>query len=348
MELPVRILRHASDEPLISVDGAWGAAGLNLSHWPGQRTPSELRHDLSTGCALAFARLAPARRAELARGCTAIANNHYDTDGVCALFAVRHPERALELERELLDAARAGDMFQLPSERAFQIDRVIARYAELDASPIAAQLRGLDDYARYERATHVLFEELPAMLRGELDGCRALWHEDFERLRADLAALAHAQRDDVVHLDWSVWTARPGDFASQHGSGGPGRHALFGTSSVDRALFVDPRADGTRYRFVINTLSWFELVTRETLPRPNLARLAASLNELEGTHDAELHAWRAQETSTPSPELWFGAREHELFAEHCAAMRPSRLAPATVRRCIAEALRDALVGALPE
>ena len=32
--------------PIVSVDGVTGARGLNLSHWPGNTTPRELRHDL--------------------------------------------------------------------------------------------------------------------------------------------------------------------------------------------------------------------------------------------------------------------------------------------------------------
>ena len=51
MDLPVSILEAAPREPVLSVDGTFGAAagGLNLSHWPGNTTPRALRHDLSTG-----------------------------------------------------------------------------------------------------------------------------------------------------------------------------------------------------------------------------------------------------------------------------------------------------------
>ena len=42
----------------------------------------------------------------LAADATAIVNNHYDTDGTCALFAVRHPRAALEREEALLAAVR--------------------------------------------------------------------------------------------------------------------------------------------------------------------------------------------------------------------------------------------------
>ena len=62
MDLPLTVVSARSDDLLISVDGAWGQPGLNLSHWPGNTTPRALRHDLSTGIALAFSRLSPDER----------------------------------------------------------------------------------------------------------------------------------------------------------------------------------------------------------------------------------------------------------------------------------------------
>lgn len=340
MELPVRIVDETPRDAVISVDGAFAGAGLNLSHWPGHRTPPALRHDLSTGAALLFARLDPARRRELAGEARAIVNNHYDTDGTCALYAVRYPQQALEFADGLLDAARAGDMFASPSELAFQIDVIVAAMADVERSPIASELRGLDDAERYTRATHRMFEVLPSLLRGEVEPYRELWFPPLERWRADLDELGRASRDDLVHLDCTMWSATAGSFAANEG---PGRHALFGSTPHDRVLIALPGAEGTRYRFVINTYSWFELVTRATLPRPDLTRLAAALNALEGTSNDSEIAWRNQSSATPSPELWFGTAQHGMFAEHCAALRPSVLPLARVRRALVDAQRDALV-----
>jgi len=344
MDLPIRMVREAPREPVVAVDGTFDSPGLNLSHWPGNRTPQELRHDLSTGSALLFARLAPERRAELARGCVALANNHYDTDGLCALFAVRHPARALELEQELLDTARAGDLFAFPSERALAVDAIVAAYVDPARSPIAAELAGRDSLARHQLATERLLELLPTLLTGELEPWRALWGERVARASAERAELAACLRDELVHLDWTVWTAKPSQFAG----GVPGRHALFGSTALDRVLFLQETPAGTIARFAINTLSWFDLSSRAPLPRPNLEALAAELNRLEGSAPTDEHAWRSQPTNSPSPELWFGVRELELFAEHNTALRPSRIPAATLRRVLAEAQREALVAALPQ
>jgi len=104
-------------------------------------------------------------------------------------------------------------------------------------------------------------------------------------------------------------------------------------------LAIGPQLDGTTYRFVVGTSSWFDLATRRVLPRPDLEALRARLDALEGTGPEDELAWRAQPESSPSPELWFGSAEHPRFAEHHQGLRPSRLAPAVVRREVAQALR---------
>jgi hypothetical protein len=335
VELPVRIRRAPGPQPVISVDGAWDAPGLNLSHWPGNRTPRELRHDLTTGVALRFARLSPERRAELASGCVAIVNNHYDTDGSCALFAVRHPSRALALEPALLDAAAAGDFYRLPSERAFCVDSIVHGLGDAERSPLA--LAGLDELARHQAATDLLMDQLPAVLEGDLEPWRSLWEEPLAGLRADLAALEACERDSVAHLDWAVYAAR-GPAAD---SLDPCRHALLGTTRSDRVLFLAETPAGTRCRLVIGTLSWFDLDSRAREPRPRLGELAERLNELEGSDPEGVCAWRAQDIESPSPELWFGLAEQDLFADRCPALRPSRIDPARLRREIADSLRAA-------
>jgi hypothetical protein len=93
----------------------------------------------------------------------------------------------------------------------------------------------------------------------------------------------------------------------------------------------------------LSTLSWFDLVSRKTQPRPDLAALARRLNDLERSSPTEECAWRAQDAKSPAPELWFGREGHALFAEHAPVLAPSRLEPALVRRAIADALRASWV-----
>lgn len=345
MHLPIRIVDAVVPERLISVDGAWGQPGLNLSHWPGNATPAELRHDLSTGVALRYARLSRARRDELAAGCVGIANNHVDTDGICALFAVAHPEAALAREDRLLEAAWAGDFFRVPSERAFQLDATVGGFYDEARSPWRDRFAGLGDRERREYVTVELVARFAQLLDGDLTEHADLWAPALESLRADRADLARAQRDELVHLDVAVFTAPDGARSSRvvDATPGfdPGRHALFGATQADRALVVGPRGAGATYRFVVNTTSWFDLPSGPRLARPDLARLAARLNELEGSDPASELAWRAQPTASPAPELWFGLRDAPMFAEHAPWLAPSRLAPKLVKNEVFDALRAA-------
>jgi hypothetical protein len=328
----VRLVAGGVAEPVLAVDGAFGAPGLELSHWPGNRTPRALRHDLSTGAALAFAALPPAERARLAAGATAVVNNHYDTDGTCALFAASHPDEALPRSAALLDSARAGDFFQIPSAEALALDAIVTGLTDPARSPLAPELAGLPDLARKERATAHLMEHLGALLDGDRAPYRALFEPVLARARADLAALARCARTDDATLELTVWQAPARTAAA------PGRHALFGSTTLDRALVLAAEDGGTTCRLVLGTLSWFDLVTVQKPPRPDLAGLASALNELEGTAPEDACAWRAQDAASPSPELWFGGAEVAPYAEHNQALAPSRLALETLLARVRAAL----------
>jgi hypothetical protein len=339
VELPVRILAASPAQPVVSVDGLTAEEGLHLSHWPGHRTPEPFRHDLSTGCALAFARASEEERRRRVADATAFVNNHYDTDGCLALLAARHPAAALPRAERMLAAAAAGDFFRWPDDEALAVDAIVTGLAD-EGSPLAGELAGLDDLERWERSTLALLDALPGILDGDLAPWRALWEPVLATAHLDREDLSRCQRVDAGALDLSTWTAPPGARSTRPGAErfDPGRHAFFGESEHDRALVIAPGPDGTSYRLVLSTLSWFDLVSRPRRPRPDLARLAARLNELEATEEAGLHAWRAQATTNASPELWFGVEELASFSEHNRALAPSRLAPDVVEREIARAL----------
>lgn len=341
MNLPARIVREAPAEPVVAVDGTFGARGLNLSHWPGNTTPAALRHELSTGSALLFARLAQPERERLAAGAALIANNHYDTDGVCSAFAVRWPAPALARERELCDAARAGDFFEAPSRAALALDALVHAWADPARSPLGAALEGLADHERWTRAQDDLLERLPALLDGGWRDERALWEPEVRAIEDDQADLAAARREELPALGLCVWTARAGEGSRREASVGlfdPGRHALFGASQADRALAVGPLEGGATYRLVVSTRSWFERPGHARRPRPDLEELARRLDALEGTRPEDELAWRAQPREGPAPELWFGEREIEPFAEHNGALQPSELEPERVREIVQRAL----------
>lgn len=318
---------------------------MNLSHWPGNTTPDEFRHDLSTGSALRFAKLPLAEREKLAADCVEICNNHVDTDGVCAMFAVARPELAVQHEDKLLAAAEAGDFFRPRDEEAFELDAIITACLDSERSPWIGETRDLSENERHEYDVRELVERLPNLLAGERDGYEALCTPLLEDWRSDCADLKSAALDDLAHLDFAVWTANEDQISTRTNEPteffDPGRQALWSTKFADRVLVVGPTSRGTTYRFLISTLSWFDQDGRACLERPSLSELAARLNALEETEPGrDEYAWHFQKNEGASPELWFGKAELPSFPTHASShLAFSRLEATEVRRHVLDALR---------
>jgi len=326
LQLELRVLGAAPAEPVICVDGAFGCRGLELSHWPGHRTPPDLTHELSTGCALRFARLGAPERERRAEGARLAVNNHYDTDGACALYAVLQPEAALARERELLELAAAGDFFEAPSELAVALDAAIGNLGDRARSAFARELPVLSDAERHERCYTHVHAQLPRWLAGDLVSARGLYELELDAHRADRRVVARARRSDhpqvaLTHLCIDEPLLRGSD---------PGRHALFGAGVRDRVLLSFPREGGHCHRLVVSTRSWFDLPGLARRPRPDLAALARELDRLDPRAGRDGAGWHAQASDTPSPELWFGREVLEFFRERNDALEPSGLAPQRV------------------
>ena len=347
--LPFRLQTEPGDEPVVCIDGLCGT-GLHLSHWPGNETPAHLKHDLSTGIALNFARLDAAAQDALVGDAVAVINNHVDTDGCLALLATLRPEVALGHAQLLHEVAEAGDFFRAPSERSVGLDAAIEVMLSSEHSPWRERWRGCTPQQRHEQATLEMLSALPAILDGRDSDANELAQLALLSFQSDRADLASCALDELVHLSLQVWIAPYGasstraanDISGPPRGFDPGRHAMFGTTPSDRLLVLAPGAGGVTARLLIGTASWFDHVSSAPPPRPDLAALAARLNALEGSASSDDTAWRSQKTTGASPELWFGTTDLETFQEYAGpALRPSGLDPLAIKREVVEALRAA-------
>ena len=272
------------------------------------------------------------------QGLTALVNNHYDTDGLLSIFSIANPRIALQHREKLLNWAAAGDFFQVPNEEAFCFDELVMAFADPERSPIAAQLNGLSELERYRVVTEHMLDQVPHWLENGLKDQAPIYQNALDRLRRDTATLQANPAVPLVHFDATVWTIAP-DLPEL-----PGRHAMQQSAQCDRMLLLAPDAQGTRARFWVSTLSWFELPDRKALPRPDLEALATTLNGLEGSQPEGDHAWRSQSPQGPSPELWFGKADAPLFLSHMDAyLGHSKLDPMTIKAHTVEAMRTAWV-----
>jgi hypothetical protein len=254
--------------PFLCVDGVVDG-GLNVSHWPGNRTPAHLKADTSTEMCLRLARH-PERAAWL-RDVRVVTNNHFDTDGLLSVFAVLRPDEALRHERALVQAARTGDFGEFTTPDAFKFDAVVTAF-EGDRSPIAARLRGLARAARHQAVYDELLGRLPDLL-ADAAALKDLWADDlssFMKSMLRLPAIARVREHEDARLT-VIDTPEPLD-----------RMARFNAARHHRVLTATRSGDGYVYEMAFQVFSWFETVAPPRGGRFDLADLAAALEAQEG------------------------------------------------------------------
>lgn len=309
--------------PHLSVDGMT-PHGPNLSHWPGNRTPSQWKADLSTAIGFRFARAAPDEQAAFLGDAQVVVNDHYDTDGFGALLAVLRPDVARAHEELLLAAAATGDFGTWISPRAFAIDRIVARLAAPE-SPVHGAFANLASDDERSLARYAWLLEHAAAVLDHPGGFAPLYADEAARVQGEIDAGLRGAIDRRRHPEL--------DFAAVSSREPVHRMTLNSLAGAHRVLHLQAGRGGVRARYHDRTESWFELVTFQPLPRRDLRPLAARLRGLEPDHDGA--AWSADPPTEPIPELYFGVPGAQAYGQITRELRPSRL---TAERIHAEFL----------
>ncbi len=326
---PVFLLRppRADPDTTVFVDGTEDGF-RSLSHWPGNTTPTALRHDLSTGIALNWARLDADQRETVLGPVKTFANNHYDSDGVLSAFTVMEPEAALPHAPLMLAAAATGDFATWNGAAALAVDLTIMAVTSHPASPLADDL-GPDaaDLERWSLGYAWLIERLPSILTDPFE-MESLWGRRHATIVKQVEAVEG--RDGVSvearpELDLAVvTTAMPLSNVALHHAAGP----------LYRVLLVQPGPDGPRYRFHYRDESWFDLVTIHPPARVPLEAIAEELNGREGARPSSLRSWWHTGIDVPVALMGFGrdgAKADGFSADpDLSVAPPSRLDPEEV------------------
>jgi hypothetical protein len=304
-------------------------ARVSLSHWPGNSTPPDLVRDLSTGIALAFARLGAEIQRERFGTLETVANDHFDTDGLLAIFCCLEPEEALRREELLLAAAAAGDFWKYPTRRAAQFDMAVSAIAEPGRSRLGDELSKLPAAERDRRALEFLLDRLPQALddpsilpvdvREEWMQCEA----DLADLRSRDTAVSRIPSLDLIILE----THRAHD-----------PRALFEVAATDRVLEIRHVRGEEFVELHISTQSWFDGPSQRHLKRPDLGALAARWNET-ATGDGR---WIATPNDAPFASLAYGRRLSSGVRDRNVELMPLQSSAASARKTIIEHLEKAL------
>lgn len=281
----------------VSVDG--NAPGrINLSHWPGNRTPVYFRHDLSTGSVLLLNQYSS--RAGVLQGITTVTNNHWDTDGLCSAWALLEPEKALKHQQTLLAAAMAGDFEMFTTPEGVKIDLTLTALTKNPHSPVFSGKFGTDLECREAQYAHGL-ELLPRLL--ENPDLHADWFaREYWTIQKDMRSI----REEEAQLQELSGNASVALLASERMLH---RAAVNTMVQADRIVVCVPAENAWLYELRLSTRSWFQLKSRPYQRRPDWTPL---VNELNGLAPNQAGQWVAEDWRDPSPTMKFADAKGNL------------------------------------
>lgn len=321
----MRFRFHGDDldpQHTVCVDGVCEAK-LNLSHWPGNRTPTELRHDVSTGIALGMMADRSTRDRYL-HSIEIVTNTHFDTDGVLSAFALLQPDLALAHRDLLIEAATTGDLQRFINEPALALDlSLTAIGAEAGASLTEPPATESDQQERRQRQYDAALDAVPELLRDPF--CRRDSIE--EEMSTILRELGERSKIEVeMEPD-----ANLGILTSER----PLHRVTVNTCAGDalRVLHRIPFGRGNLYRLHERVESWFDLVTVQAPERRPWTDLCDTLEALEAP-ESDAH-WVSESMKSPVPELYFGeSGEARSDPTALTSLCVSRLSPRIVTSAI--------------
>ncbi|WP_371825727.1 DUF6687 family protein [Nonomuraea turcica] len=309
----------------ILVDGNEAGRGLQLSHWPGNRTPKHLKADLSVEIALRF--IADPGHSEWVRGREIVTNDHYDTDGLLAAWVVLNPESAAEHAAALIACAEAGDFYEFTHPDAVKLDLTIQAFADPERSPFRVEPAGASTVEFEQRASDEILARLPGLLY-DVSDYEELWGERYEKIVGRLGWL----NDGRVRVrEWPE--ARMSTIESSDRLDHFARNTFCNGHRILEAVSVP---GGTSYVLHYREFLWYDIVSRASSPKHRMTRTADRLNELEPAGDG---AWAV---TTWTPAILFSAegKGETRVVSYKEPRGASALPVETVEQVICEELLD--------
>jgi hypothetical protein len=253
--------------PNVVVDGAAQAdTVLTLSHWPKSGSPVEFRADTSTEMVLNFL-ATPGADTKYAPRVRAVSNNHFDEDGLCAVWAMLNPKRALQMRDALVDVASAGDFHTYRRPQAAKVVFTIRSYADAKTSPLEAKLQpdDLTGTARYQ----ALLPLLESFLE-DTERFSPFWDGEWSAMRKSITAMhsGEAELSEMAAADLAVVEApEPLHWMVLH--------------NQTQCLRVLTALPGGFYELRYRYETWVQFYSRTVKPRVDLTPLLPRLQALE-------------------------------------------------------------------
>lgn len=284
MILPVRHhyvpYAKAAKADNIMVDGGSNEhTVLSLSHWPKSGTPKPLKADTSVEIVFRYL-----ETPSFHQPVEAVTNDHFDDDGLIALFVMIDPDTALFHRDLLCDASHAGDFATCRSRQAARIAFTLSALAKRETSTLP-EAAFPDDYMAYCTEMYTRLIPMIADVTANTNGYRKLWQaeevllDDSERaIDSGEISLEEDKSADlvVVHIPHSRQERADGSPAQD-------RQALCHPMSIHNRTRCNRVATlcGRRLWFGYRYESWVQMITDPPPQRRDLKPLAEALSGLE-------------------------------------------------------------------
>jgi hypothetical protein len=308
----------------IIIDGNKCGIGIQLSHWPGNATPKQFKADLSVEIVLRLLK-SPGALTNLS-GIDLVTNDHYDTDGLLATWALLHPLEALQHTSALVAAAEAGDFYEFASPTGVQCDLLIRAFESTEKSPLRF---GKDEPKehRWQIATEAVMGEMPDLLY-EPERYRPLWEEDYRKLLEKISLL---KRGFVEVREWPI------EQLSVISTKFPLNHFTRNIACRGhRILETSEGSEGATYELHYREFLWYDIVSRPRTPKHLLIRAAEQLNDLESPGTC---GWWGVTKWTPALRFVASGPRAALNVKYNEPLGYSSLPIETVERVIRRELR---------
>jgi hypothetical protein len=200
-------------------------------------------------------------------GVRSVSNNHFDEDGLCAVWAMLNPRRALQLRDVLVDVASAGDFHTYRRPQAAKVVFTIRSYADAQTSPLAVKLQADDGTgsARYQ----ALLPLLESFVE-DTDRFGPFWDGEWSAMRKSITSMhaGEAELREITPVDLAVVEApEPLHWM-----------VLYNQTQRLRVLTALP---GGVYELRYRYETWVQFASRPVRPRVDLTPLLPRLQALE-------------------------------------------------------------------
>ncbi|MFT2009595.1 DUF6687 family protein [Pontibacter sp. 13R65] len=263
--------------------------GLTLSHWRGAPTPATVRDDTSAAMVLhALRQNLPSLELPY------VTANHFDIDGFVGVWSLLHPELALENEELLRQMALIGDFRELDlnhplaGEALKLVCWINAREKELFYPPFGAEQLPESEVTLCPKKFAYFLREFGRVLK-DPDWEKAVWEDEVGEVLLGYRDMYKPETKLLRHPEIGLVVLQLPEPVHYY--------ALF-SRTLGFDIVLSCYSDN-RYELEYKYTTWVDLSSRPTLPRINLAPLAARLNALEQSG----HTWTCDAITETGPLL---------------------------------------------